>query len=50
MKIRTNKKIKIPFFSELISFVISIYFDYKIEYFYRENSLHVKGGGGEFRP
>ena len=36
VKIRTSEKLKFQIFSELISYVISIYFDYKIEYFFRE--------------
>ena len=41
VKIRTSEKMKFRIFSELISYVISIYFDYKIEYFYREKPLHL---------
>ena len=37
MKIWTSEKMKFQIFSEPISYVISIYLDYKIEYFYREN-------------
>ena len=41
MKIRTSEKLKFQIFSELISYVIPIYFDYEIEYFYREKPLHL---------
>ena len=41
MKFGHPKKLKFQIFSELISYVISIYFDYKIEYFDREKPLHL---------
>ena len=41
LKFRTSKKLKFQMFSELISYVISIYFYYKINYFYCEKPLRL---------